>query len=468
MPLRVGSAAKKFNMGGVFIMQRMFGTDGVRGVANAELTADLAFALGRAGALVLTEELSHKPTLLVGRDTRISGTMLESALCAGICSTGASVISLGVIPTPAVALLVRQYKADAGVMISASHNPFEYNGIKFFNAEGYKLSDAVEDKIEAMIRENSYPTLPTGEGVGRLSHKADAVEDYIAHATGSIDCRLDGLKIAIDCANGANYIAAPTALTRLGASVDTLYNQPDGININAGCGSTHIAALGEYVRKNGGYDIGIAFDGDADRMLAVDENGVPVTGDEIMLIVGKHLKDMGLLEKDTITATVMSNLGFFLAAKENGINAVQTAVGDRYVLEEMLKEGYVLGGEESGHIIYLNKNTTGDGLLSALLLLSVMQHTKKKLSELRKIMTVLPQVLVNARVKNENKPLLSTNETIAKAIAETEAMLAGQGRVLIRPSGTEPVVRVMLEGKDKEMLQARAQKLADTIEALLG
>lgn len=449
-------------------MQRMFGTDGVRGVANAELTADLAFALGRAGALVLTQELSHKPTLLVGRDTRISGTMLENALCAGICSTGASVISLGVIPTPAVAYLVRHYKADAGVMISASHNPFEYNGIKFFNADGYKLSDAVEDKIEAMIRENNYPTLPTGEHVGRYSIKTDATEDYIDFVTSCIDCRLDGMRIAIDCANGANSVAAPTALSQLGANVNALYNAPDGININAGCGSTHIDALGEYVKNNPGYDIGIAFDGDADRMLAVDETGSPLTGDEVMLIVGNHLKEQGLLTKDTITATVMSNLGFFLAAEKLGIHAVQTAVGDRYVLEEMLKEGYALGGEESGHIIYLHKNTTGDGLLSALLLLSVMQHTKKKLSELRKIMTVLPQVLVNARVKNENKPLLSTDKTIKTAIAEVEAALSGQGRVLIRPSGTEPVVRVMLEGQNKAQLQADAQKLADLIESLLG
>lgn len=449
-------------------MQRMFGTDGVRGVANAELTADLAFALGRAGALVLTDELSHKPTLLVGRDTRISGTMLENALCAGICSTGASVISLGVIPTPAVAYLVRKYNADAGVMISASHNPFEYNGIKFFNAEGYKLSDAVEDKIEEMIRTESYPPLPTGENVGRCSVKAEATKDYIEFAQSSIDCRLDGLRIVLDCANGANSDVAARALSGLGASVDALFNTPDGININAGCGSTHIAALGEYVKNNPGCDIGIAFDGDADRMLAVDETGAPLTGDEVMLIVANHLKTQGLLDKNTVTATVMSNLGFFIAAQKLGINAVQTAVGDRYVLEEMLKEGYVFGGEESGHIIYLHKNTTGDGLLSALLLLSVMQHTKKKLSELRKIMTVLPQVLVNARVKNENKPLLKTNEVILAEIEKVEAEMCGEGRVLIRPSGTEPVVRVMLEGSDRDVLQARAQKLADLISGLLG
>ncbi len=449
-------------------MQRMFGTDGVRGVANKELTADLAFALGRAGALVLTKSLAHKPTLLVGRDTRISGTMLECALCAGICSTGASVVSLGVIPTPAVALLVRHYKADAGVMISASHNPFEYNGIKFFDGNGYKLSDALEDEIEAVIRNESYPEFPSHDAVGQMTHKTDATQDYIAFAKSSIDCRLDGMHIALDCANGANYLAAPEALSMLGAQTDVLYNTPDGININNGCGSTHIDALGKYVKEKGCYDIGIAFDGDADRMLAVDETGSPLTGDEIMLIIAAHLKANGQLKKDTVVATVMSNLGFFIAAKENGIQTVQTAVGDRYVLEEMCNCDYTLGGEESGHIIYLDKNTTGDGLISALLLLSVMQKTKKKLSELRKIMTVFPQVLVNARVKNENKPLLSTNETVQNEIRKLEADLGGKGRVLIRPSGTEPVVRVMLEGDDRTFLQTRAQALADLISDLLG
>ncbi len=449
-------------------MQRMFGTDGVRGVANAELSADLAFSLGRAGALALTETLSHKPTLLVGRDTRISGTMLENALCAGICSTGASVISLGVIPTPAVAHLVRAYKADAGVMISASHNPFEYNGIKFFSAEGYKLNDAMEDKIEAMIRENNYPALPVGADVGRYSTAEGATADYVAFATDCIDCRLDGMSIVLDCANGANSVTAPMALTQLGASVHTLYNTPDGININAGCGSTHIDALGKFVKENPTYDIGIAFDGDADRMLAVDETGAPLTGDEVMLIVANHLKSRGQLKQDTVVATVMSNLGFFLAAEKLGIHTVQTAVGDRYVLEEMRRADYNFGGEESGHIICLDKNSTGDGLVSALLLLSVMQETGKNLSELRKIMTVLPQVLVNARVRNENKPLLKTNEVITKEIAALEAELQGEGRVLIRPSGTEPVVRVMLEGKDRDSLQTRAEKLASLIEELLG
>lgn len=451
-------------------MGRLFGTDGVRGIANKELTADLAFDLGRAGAIVLTEELSHKPKILVGKDTRLSGDMLECALAAGICSTGAEVVLLGVIPTPAVACLVREYEADAGVVISASHNPFEYNGIKFFNGQGYKLSDSVEEKIEALIldTEGWGAELPVGGGIGHCTRAENAVEDYIKFATNAIDCRLDGLRLLVDCSNGANSCAAPRAFSELGAYVECLSVEPNGININEGCGSTHIDKLEKQVKESGAFDIGIAFDGDADRMLAVDETGKRLTGDEIMLIIGKYLKDNGRLAQDTITATVMSNLGFFLAAEKLGINAVQTAVGDRYVLEEMLKSGYVLGGEESGHIIFLDYNSTGDGLLSALLLLEVMQKTGQKLSELRKIVTILPQVLVNARVANENKPQLKENKQILDEIAALEAELAGNGRVLIRPSGTEPVVRVMLEGSDKEYLQQKAQALASLIEGLLG
>lgn len=451
-------------------MGRLFGTDGVRGVANKELTADLAFDLGRAGAIVLTEELSHKPKILVGKDTRLSGDMLECALAAGICSTGAEVVLLGVIPTPAVACLVREYGADAGVVISASHNPFEYNGIKFFNGQGYKLSDSVEEKIEALIldTEGWGVELPVGGGVGHCTRAETAVDDYIKFATSAIDCRLDGLRLLVDCSNGANSSVAPRAFSELGAYVECLNVEPNGVNINEGCGSTHIGKLEQQVKESGAFDIGIAFDGDADRMLAVDETGKRLTGDEIMLIIGKYLKENGRLAQDTITATVMSNLGFFLAAEKLGIHAVQTAVGDRYVLEEMLKSGYVLGGEESGHIIFLDYNSTGDGLLSALLLLEVMQKTGQKLSELRKIVTILPQVLVNARVANENKPQLKENKQILDEIAALEAELAGSGRVLIRPSGTEPVVRVMLEGSDREALQQKAQALASLIEGLLG
>ncbi len=451
-------------------MGRLFGTDGVRGIANKELTADLAFKLGRAGAAVLTQELSHKPKILVGKDTRLSGDMLECALAAGICSTGAQVVMLGVIPTPAVAYLVRKYNADAGVVISASHNPFEYNGIKFFNSKGYKLNDSTEDKIEALILDgDSFDTeLPTGADVGHCTHEANAADDYIAYATQTVGCSLEGMRLMVDCSNGANSKIAPRAFEKLGATVFTYACEPDGININAGCGSTHIDKLEKIVGEDGRYDIGIAFDGDADRMLAVDENGKRLTGDEIMLIIGKHMKEKGKLKNNTITATVMSNLGFFIALKKLGIEAAQTSVGDRYVLEEMLDKDYVLGGEESGHIICLEHNSTGDGLLSALLLLEVMKDTGKPLSELRKIVTILPQVLVNAKVKNENKPALKTNERILAEIAELEDELAGEGRVLIRPSGTEPVVRVMLEGNDKAYLSTRAQQLAMLIESLLG
>lgn len=450
-------------------MGRLFGTDGVRGVANKELTAQLAFDLGRAGASVLTQELSHRPKILVGKDTRISGDMLENALAAGICSTGAEAVMLGVIPTPTVAYLVRKYGADAGVVISASHNSYEYNGIKFFNSQGYKLNDSVEEKIEEMLLDRGCAdaAMPTHDGVGRCRTMSSATEDYIEHTSSSISCRLDGMKLAVDCANGANSFVAPRAFESLGASVDCVACTPDGININAACGSTHIDKLEEMVR-NGKYDIGIAFDGDADRMLAVDENGKRLTGDEIMLIVGKHMKEKGVLKNNTITATVMSNLGFFIAAEKLGINVAKTDVGDRYVLEEMLKSDYVLGGEESGHIISLAHNSTGDGLMSALLLMEVMQASKKPLSELRKIMTVLPQVLVNARVKNENKAALAENSIIGAAINELEAELGAGGRVLIRPSGTEPVVRVMLEGEDREYLLSRAGELAALIEKELA
>lgn len=451
-------------------MGRLFGTDGVRGIANKELTADLAFDLGRAGAIVLTQELSYKPKILVGKDTRLSGDMLECALAAGICSTGAQAILLGVVPTPAAAYLVRKYNADAGVVISASHNPFEYNGIKFFNADGYKLNDDTEEKIENLILDTDgwSANMPTGDGIGHCTYAESAADDYIKYAVNAIGCRLDGLKLAVDCSNGANYDIAPRAFAELGAQTVCINAKPDGININKDCGSTHIDGLEKYISENSGFNIGIAFDGDADRMLAVDENGKRLTGDEIMLIIGKYLKENGRLKKNTITATVMSNLGFFLAAKELGINAVQTAVGDRYVLEEMLRSGYILGGEESGHIIFLENNSTGDGLLSALFLLEVMKKTGKPLSELRKIVTILPQVLVNAHVKNENKPQLTENKQITDKIAELEKELAGKGRVLIRPSGTEPVVRVMLEGSDKTYITQKAQALVALIEKLLG
>lgn len=449
-------------------MGRMFGTDGIRGVANLELTAELAFKVGQCGAYVLTKNIGHRPRILIGKDTRKSGDMLEAALTAGMCSVGVKVIPLGVIPTPAVAYLTRYYKADAGVVISASHNPCEYNGIKFFNSEGYKLSDSVEDEIEAYIKDDKkIEQLPTHGQVGYVSANHNAVEDYVNFACSTIDCDLKGLKIAIDCANGASYQTAFKALNKLGANVEAIHNTPDGVNINAKCGSTHMESLQAYVTSIGA-DIGLAFDGDADRMLAVDENGNIIDGDQIMAVCAKYMLDNNKLEKNTLVATVMSNLGLFIAGEKLGINIPRTKVGDRYVLEEMLDKGYKIGGEQSGHIIFLEHNTTGDGLVSALQFLSVLKKTGQKASEAASIVEVLPQVLVNARVKSENKDKYMEIKEIADECSKLEKMFAGEGRVLIRPSGTEPLVRVMIEGKDKDVLQAEAEKLAALIEKILG
>lgn len=449
-------------------MARLFGTDGVRGVANLELTAGLAYKLGHAGAYVLTAETQHTPKILVGMDTRISGNMLEAALVAGICSVGAEAVCLGVIPTPAVAYLTRYYKADAGVVISASHNPFEFNGIKFFNSKGYKLPDSTEDMIEELIRGgmDKIP-LPVGEGIGKRSTGENALRDYMNFLSKTINCDLRGFKVAIDCANGASYEVAPTLLAELGAEVFTINNNPNGVNINKDCGSTHISALKKFVTGCGA-DLGFAFDGDADRVLAVDENGKMIDGDQIMAIIGLALKQKGHLEKNTIVATVMSNLGFDIMAQNNGLHLVKTRVGDRYVLEEMLDKGYVFGGEQSGHIIFLEHNTTGDGLLTALQLVSVLKESGRKLSEMAAIMQVLPQVLKNAKVKNENKHSYMEDELVARLCCELETEFHGEGRVLIRPSGTEPLVRVMIEGKDVEYITRRATELADIIEKRLG
>ncbi|HIU57263.1 MAG TPA: phosphoglucosamine mutase [Candidatus Ornithomonoglobus merdipullorum] len=449
-------------------MGRMFGTDGIRGIANVELTAELAFKVGQCGAYVLTRNADHRPRILIGKDTRKSGDMLEAALTAGMCSVGAKVIPLGVIPTPAVAYLTRLYKADAGVVISASHNPCEYNGIKFFNSEGYKLSDSVEDEIEAYIRaEKKMNDLPTHGKVGYVSANHNAVEDYVNFACSTIDCDLRGMKIAIDCANGASYQTAFKALNKLGANVEAIHNTPDGVNINAKCGSTHMESLQSYVTSIGA-DIGLAFDGDADRMLAVDENGKIIDGDQIMAVCAKYMLENNKLKQNTLVATVMSNLGLFIAGEKLGINIPRTKVGDRYVLEEMLDKGYSIGGEQSGHIIFLEHNTTGDGLVSALQFLSVLKKTSQKASEAASIVEVLPQVLVNATVKPENKEKYMEVEEIAEACKKVEEKFAGEGRVLIRPSGTEPLVRVMIEGKDKDVLQAEAEKLASLIEKILG
>lgn len=448
-------------------MARMFGTDGVRGVAGSELTIQLATKLGQAGAYVLTKEQSHQPTIIVGCDTRISGGMLANALMAGICSVGANAVYVGVMPTPAVAYLTRKHKVDAGVVISASHNPMEFNGIKFFNGEGYKLSDALEDEIEELINNDMEDVVfPTGSGVGKIDYRFDIREEYIEFMKKSVPIDLKGMKIVVDCAEGASYYTSVKTLTDLGAEVVALHVSPDGTNINANCGSTHMEELRARVVYEKA-DVGLAFDGDADRMLAVDELGNLVDGDKLMAICANYMKERGTLKQNTIVATVMSNLGLFLMGEEKGIHIEKTKVGDRYVLENMRENGYNIGGEQSGHIIFLDENTTGDGLLSALHLLQVMVETGESLSDLASIMEVLPQALVNAKVPNHKKENFADYSEIAEAIEEVEKKFAGEGRVLIRPSGTEPLVRVMIEGKDQQLIEEEAKKLAELITKIM-
>lgn len=447
-------------------MGRLFGTDGVRGLANGKLNCELAYRIGQASALVLTMA-KHKPRILVGRDTRLSGDMLEAALVAGICSVGAEARVIGVIPTPAVAYLARHYKADAGVVISASHNSMEYNGIKIFNRKGYKLPDKLEERIENIILDNSEEiSYPIGVDVGRVVRVKNAAKHYEEFLKKSIDVRLDGIKLVVDCANGAASKIAPVVLSQLGAEVHAIYDEPDGININSLCGSTYPQNLQEYVIELGA-DLGLAFDGDADRLIAVDEHGEIVDGDQMLVICGLDMKKRGLLKKDTVVGTIMSNLGFHKALKGAGCNVAKTTVGDRYVLEEMLEKGYNLGGEQSGHIIFLDQNTTGDGILTALHLLSVIKRENKKLSELADVMEKFPQVLVNANVGEENKLRYNQDPDIQKEIKDIEDRFKGEGRVLIRPSGTEPLVRVMIEGKDQREIEEYAVGLANLIEERL-
>ena len=444
-------------------MSRMFGTDGVRGVAGAELTIELATKLGQAGAYVLTKEQEHQPTLIVGCDTRISGGMLANALMAGICSVGANAIYVGVMPTPAIAYLTRKHKVDAGVVISASHNPMEFNGIKFFNGDGYKLSDALEDEIEELIRNNMKDVvLPIGSGVGRIDYRFDLRDEYVEFMKKCVPVDLTGMKIVVDCAEGASHYTSVKTLKDLGANLVAIHTKPDGTNINANCGSTHMEELQARVVYEKA-DVGLAFDGDADRMLAVDEKGNLVDGDQLTAICGCHMKKKGTLKKNTIVVTVMTNLGFSLMGEREGIHVEKTKVGDRYVLENMLENGYNIGGEQSGHIIFLDDNTTGDGLLSGLHLLQVMKETGKKLSELAEVMEVLPQALVNAKVPNHKKEKFMEYTEIAEAIKALEDKFNGEGRVLIRPSGTEPLVRVMIEGKNQSEIEEEAQKLAELI-----
>lgn len=449
-------------------MGRLFGTDGVRGIANSELTPELAFNLGKAGAHVLSKEKAN-PVILIGADTRISGDMLENALAAGILAVGGNVIKVGILPTPAIAYLVRYYNADAGVVISASHNPFEYNGIKFFNGEGFKLDDDIEDAIEDIIvRDIDVNSHVTGEKIGKcLEADEDALLLYANFLKNTADVKLKGLKIVLDCANGAAYKVAEKVYKELGAKVIVIGNKPNGLNINDGCGSTHPEKLQEAVLKNKAF-MGMAFDGDADRLIAVDEHGKIIDGDKLICICAKMLKDENKLTGDIVTGTVMSNLGFHKYVEDMGCKAEVTNVGDRYVLESMLKTGCVIGGEQSGHIIFLNHTTTGDGILSSLQVIRAILLTKKKPSEVSKSIEIFPQVLKNAKVKNENKNKFEKDPDIQAEIKKLEALMHGKGRVLIRPSGTEPLVRVMIEGEDEAFIEELAAELAKFVTKKLG
>lgn len=449
-------------------LARLFGTDGVRGVAGVDLDAVLAYDLGRAGAYVLSLG-TKRPRILVGRDTRISGQMLEAALSAGICSVGADVLSVGIMPTPAVAWLTRKYGCDAGVVISASHNPMEYNGIKFFDGNGLKLPDAVEDRIEELIGEK-VDELPTASGadMGTIQHVERAEDDYIAFLKSLMDVSVKGVQVVLDCANGAAHHIAPRLFRELGVKVLSLYDEPDGCNINENCGSTHTGHIQHIVRDTGA-DIGFAFDGDADRMLAIDNEGDLIDGDRIMAICALDMKARGLLAGNTLVMTVMSNLGLRVAMENAGVGVSVTGVGDRYVLERMLEQGYSIGGEQSGHVIFLSDNTTGDGLVSALRLLSAVKRCGKPLSVCKQVMEVYPQVLVNVTLSsNEGKELFKSDAVIAGRIQEIEESYAGKGRVLVRASGTEPLIRVMVEGADEQKVNRDAEALAGLIRERLG
>ncbi|MCI2062309.1 MAG: phosphoglucosamine mutase [Eubacteriaceae bacterium] len=449
-------------------MGRLFGTDGVRGIANTELTPSFAFKLGKAGAYVLSRDTA-KPVILIGTDTRISGDMLKASLTAGVLAIGGNVIDAGIIPTPAVAYLVRYFHATAGVVISASHNPFEYNGIKFFNSEGYKLDDSIEDEIEnILVRNLDLELIATGDMLGKmLTAESDGQEVYSRFLINSTDVDLKGKRIVLDCANGAAYKIAARVYSELGAKVITIGDDPNGTNINDGVGSTHPEALQRAVVENGAF-IGMAFDGDADRLIAVDEKGEVIDGDRIICICAKMLKEEGELTDDKVTVTVMSNLGLHKYLDEIGCTADITGVGDRYVLERMKQTGCVLGGEQSGHIIFRSHTTTGDGILSSLQLIKAVLKSGVSPSELAASVTIYPQVLVNAKVRNDNKEAYKDDEEICRAISALEKKMDGKGRILIRPSGTEPLVRVMLEGENEDSIAIMARGLADMITRKLG
>ena len=442
-------------------MARLFGTDGVRGIANRDLSCDLAFKIGAAGAFVLTNEV-HSPRILVGMDTRKSGRMLGAALSAGICSVGGDVLDVGTLPTPAMAYLVRLYDADAAVMISASHNPMEYNGIKWFDGKGFKLSDETEDRIEAIVKGSEALPHPEGHDVGRIIPAVRAAKDYCDFLVEQSEGRFEGLRIVLDCANGATSFIAKDVFERLGAEVIAKSCAPDGTNINDNCGSTHPERLQEMV-VNYGADLGFAFDGDADRLISCDEYGNIVDGDQAMGILALSMKAHGKLKNDTLVLTVMSNLGLKKAMEAAGIHISETKVGDRYVLEDMLANHYSIGGEQSGHIILLDRNTTGDGMMSAISLLNVVAESKKRMSKLAAQIPKYPQVLVNVTVDNSVKEAAMADADLAKGKTEIEKAMKGNGRVLVRASGTEPLMRIMLEGQDEDAILNDALRLAHIV-----
>ena len=444
-------------------MARLFGTDGVRGIANTELSCERAMEIGRAAATVLAQDGSHRPTVIIGCDTRISSDMLCAAMTAGLCSVGADVIQLGVVPTPAVAYLVSKYRADAGVMISASHNPPQFNGIKIFGSKGIKLPDSLEQRIEETVLDNMHPiTLANGNDVGKVKYASEGARYYIDHVLHSANCRFDGLRIALDCANGAACSTAADIFNNTGAQVHILNDTPDGVNINRDCGSTHMETLAKYVVENR-LDCGIAFDGDADRCLCVDENGNQVDGDAILAMCAADMAQRGTLRGGAVVGTVMSNLGLSKFCEANGLRFIAAKVGDRYVLEQMMEHGYSLGGEQSGHIIFLDHATTGDGQLTAIQLLELMSRKKRPLSALASIMTRYPQTMINVTVTPEGKAALADNAVINETIDKIRRRLGSSGRILVRVSGTEPLIRVMAEGKDPELIRTLTEQAAQVI-----
>lgn len=449
-------------------MRKYFGTDGIRRIANTELSPELVYKVAKAGAYVLSKHTDHTPTILIGRDTRISGTLIESAMLAGFLSYGANVKLLGVIPTPAVAYLTRKLNADASVVISASHNTFEFNGIKFFSNKGMKIPDSLEEEIEEVMESGKLEELTAvADKIGVSEYCLDLMDEYVFFFRKNFEDELEQIMktdfiVGLDTANGATSVVAEKVFKALGIKYKIINNAPDGININENCGSTHLEGLKKFVVENK-LSLGIAYDGDGDRCLAVDEKGNEIDGDKILAIISKNLKKHGKLSKDTIVATVMSNLGLNKYSRDNGLELIQTKVGDRYVLEEMLKGGFNLGGEQSGHVILLDYNPTGDGILTSLMLIKSILEENKKASELGDTIKLYPQVLVNAKVNSDKKYDYNKDSEIKDAIEKLEKEFAGNGRVLIRPSGTEPLVRVMIEGEKKDYITKKAQEIADLI-----